>query len=174
MENRFTICAIGHGPQRLPWGYCPPEQVIDRMANWMIKMFNKHGKLHIISTMSAGIGMIWADATVRARARTPNGSITFEASVPYDNQASRWPEAVIAKYNSFLLAADKITEESKGIAYNAWLVHKNNTHMVDRSDYVVAFWDGNKKGKTHYCMCYARNKKKHIQIVPPGSLVENV
>ena len=41
-------------------------------------------------------------------------------------------------------------------------MHKRNEYMVDNSDLVLAFWNGEESGGTYYTLSYAKKKNKRV------------
>ena len=45
---------------------------------------------------------------------------------------------------------------------------KRNRHMVNNSSFVIAAWDGRKRGGTYYTVNYAQKLKKEIIFINVG------
>jgi uncharacterized phage-like protein YoqJ len=106
--------------------------------------------------------------------------ITTEIAVPFKNQSVKWYNRTdVIRYEKQLEEADLVTyvdtldkykikgyEEGK---YYPAKMQKRNEYMVDKSDIVIAVWDGS-NGGTGNCVKYARKLHKEIIIIDPKDI----
>ena len=84
-----------------------------------------------------------------------------------ENQASKWNDKQVSRYNDLLKKCDKVVILQEN--YTADCMQKRNRYMVERSDCVIAVWDGNGSG-TGSTVKYALEKKLSVTVLHPSSL----
>ena len=89
--------------------------------------------------------------------------ITLECAMPYPDYFVRWSFEDEKRNYEILKSADKVTLVSD--RYFNGCLFKRNRYMVDKSDLVIAVFNGEKKGGTFYTLSYAEKQGKHIQII---------
>lgn len=90
-------------------------------------------------------------------------NISLECAIPCPNQTMKWPPSEIARYNNILEKADKIALVNDHYFRACMLVR--NDYMVDRSDTVLAIWNGAQAGGTWHTIEYAKAKGKQVNII---------
>lgn len=100
------------------------------------------GARHFISGMALGADICAALAVLELRVKYPE--ITLECALPCETQAEKWSERTRDLYYSIIEYCDKETLVSK--RYSSDCMKKRNRYMVDRSDCVLAFWNGSRSG----------------------------
>lgn len=95
--------------------------------------------------------------------------VPVTAAVPCDGQDAYWSTGQRSIYGYLLdqIAAQR-TARGSGVVtdvnpgpYAAWKMHARNRYMIDRADFVLAYWDGRTSGGTYQAIQYA---KSHAQI----------
>jgi uncharacterized phage-like protein YoqJ len=149
----MVIGATGHRPHKLG-GYGDDRmELLIGIAETAIDGYGK-----VISGMALG----WDTAVAIAAVRK---GIPFIAAVPFIGQESRWPEESRNVHNNLLDLASEVVIISPG-GYTVEKMQVRNEWMVDRSDVILALWDGS-PGGTGNCIRYAIRKKKPIKNVWP-------
>ena len=115
---------------------------------------------YFISGGALGVDQDFAEAVLRAK--QIHARIELEIAVPCRNQAARWSEAEQLRYRSILERADCVNILSE--QYTRYCMLKRNEYMVDKSDLILAYWNGDENGGTWYTMTYAKRKKKELII----------
>lgn len=87
--------------------------------------------------------------------------ITLECAIPDVNQTLKWSEKDKIRYSALLERADEKNYISGRNVADTML--KRNRYMVDKSDIVIAVFNGIEKGGTWYTIKYA--KKKKIELI---------
>ena len=118
------------------------------------------GYLHFISGGALGVDQDFAEAVLQAK--KIYAPITLEIAVPCRAQAKRWTVPEQLRYCSILDRADKVTILSE--QYSSTCMLKRNEYMVDKSDLVLAYWNGEESGGTWYTVNYAKQKHKDLII----------
>ena len=75
----------------------------------------------------------------------------------------------ISLYNNILRQADSSVILSE--SYTRTCMLERNRYMVDKSDYVFAIWNGERKGGTWYTMEYAKKLKRPIEVLRLDELI---
>lgn len=82
--------------------------------------------------------------------------IQLEVAIPCEGQDKLWAPADKKRYKNILDAADKFVVLSDH--YFDGCMQKRNRFMVDRSSFVLAFWNGISEGGAYSTMSYAKRK----------------
>ena len=120
----------------------------------------ENGYTYFISGGALGVDQDFAEAVLRAK--QVHAGIVLEIAVPCSSQSDPWREADRRRYQSILDRADKVTVLSEH--YTRFCMQKRNEYMIDKSDLVLAFWNGDRSGGTWNAIQYAERKGKKIQI----------
>lgn len=120
----------------------------------------RDGYLHFISGGALGVDLDFAEEVLRAK--KIYAEITLEIAVPCKTQTVRWTVAERLRYFSILDRADKVTILSE--QYSSFCMLKRNEYMVDKSDFVLAYWNGEESGGTWYTINYAKQKRKAVTV----------
>ena len=91
-----------------------------------------------------------------------NPNIKLYVHVPHRGQESMWSEDAKAAYHYILNCADEVITLAE--TYSRGCMHARNRHMVDHSDYVIAYLQ-RKFGGSAYTVSYAREKNVPIIFV---------
>ena len=94
-------------------------------------------------------------------------SITLEAAIPCETQASKWSEPLRDRYFRIAEMCDK--ETMLQTHYTSDCMMKRNRYMVERADLILAVWDGSPSG-TGMTVSYARSSGKTVWTVDPITL----
>ncbi len=93
--------------------------------------------------------------------RRTNKDLTLEAAVPYERRLHSKNE----DFQYALKLCNKITVIQK--QYDPGCFQKRNKYMVDKSDAVIAIWDGRTSGGTYNTIKYAQSLGKEIIQINP-------
>lgn len=148
----MIICGTGHRPPKLG-GYT--VDVFDRLVALASVYILRHvPDDEYISGMALGWDMALAQACV-------NMNVKWTAAIPFEGQASKWPEDSQEAWRSLVAKANEVVYVDNH-GYAAWKMHKRNEWMVNHSDKVVALYDGDPLGGTAACLHYAESKGKTV------------
>ena len=106
---------------------------------------------------------LWAGEIV-LRKKTENPEIHLIAATPWPGFARRWNEEWKTHYDSLLQRADLVVNVSDH--YHQGVFQQRNCWMVDRSNRVIAFYNGS-PGGTKNTIDYAN--KKGIEVIQYSS-----
>ena len=161
-----TACFTGHRPQTLTylWDEQSKESVKlkDDIKRAIVELIEKYGVVHFISGMAIGVDMISAEIVLELKENHPE--ITLECAIPCETQANKWTEKYRNRYFSIIEMSDK--ETLLQTHYTNDCMMKRNKYMVDKSDYVIAVWNGDASG-TGNTVKYAKDKNKTIIQIKP-------
>lgn len=162
MEQRWTVCGTGHRPDKLgqhwnPEGFRPAIKVLHRIVGRLVA---QHGPLEVVSGMALGFDMILAKAATELR--TAGLPITLTLALPFVGQEVRWTDQTALRwYRQLREAADREVIVSEG-GYSAYKLELRNRWMIDRSQLVLACWNG-ASGGTANGVRYARQRGVPIE-----------
>lgn len=165
----MKCCITGNRPQKLPFIKFGDFNDINYMEYiesmyYQIEQKIKMGYDYFISGAALGVDLDFAEAVIYYRdgkLGEPQ-DIKLEIAVPCDNQTRDWNKKDVERYNKILALADKIVYVSHKYTFDC--MQKRNEYMVDNSELVLAFWNGETKGGTYNTIKYARKNNKQIEI----------
>ena len=157
-----TVCFTGHRPQTLKFLWNEECEMCKNLKmqikNTITELIEKENAIHFISGMALGVDMICAEIVLDLKKTYPQ--ITLECAIPCETQAAKWTEKYRDRYFNTIIASDK--ETLLQTHYTADCMMKRNKYMVDKSDIVVAVWNGS-KGGTANTVNYAKQSGKTIK-----------
>lgn len=165
----YTACFTGHRTLNGKYDGEDWHRLSEYIGSILIpKLYKEHRITNYISGMALGVDMLAAEWVIyhKNRFATP---LYLEAAIPYEQQYKIWSERERDRYHAILKRCDNV-KILYGKRHENWKLQKRNEYMVDESRFVVAIWDGFKKGGTYNCYKYATKKKKNIIIVNPLAL----
>lgn len=161
-----TCCFTGHRPNKLK-GYNPADnkKLLWEIFKQIEDLIENKGVITFISGMALGVDIWAAKMVLRARRDYPEKDIKLVCAIPCRNHSVKWNVADQKIWQRVVEAADEVFYVSEE-EYKPYLMQKRNIWMVDKSDYVIAVWDGS-PGGTGNCVKYAQRENKQITIVKP-------
>ena len=166
-----TCCVTGHRPSGFPWIYGKENQsqatykkILCEIIDWYI---SENDVTDFISGMALGADMDFAATVLLLREKYPY--IRLHCAIPCRDQTRLWKEPYISLYNNILRQADSFVILSE--SYTRTCMLDRNRYMVDKSDYVFAVWNGERKGGTWYTMEYAKKLKRPVEVLRLDELI---
>ncbi len=164
-----VCCFTGHRPQNLPFGFNEEEESCKKLKALLFKaivtLITKYDVDYFISGMALGVDMYAAEIVLEVKKTYPH--IKLEAAIPCETQSTKWSESFRNRYYNILSECDK--ETLLQTQYTSDCMQKRNQYMIDKSDYVIAVWDGKPSG-TGSTVNYAKQKNKKILTINPSDL----
>ncbi len=117
--------------------------------------------------MAMGFDIIAAEAVLYFRGKIPN--INLICVIPFEEQEKSYSANWKNRYNFILEACDEVILLSK--EYHSGCYQNRNKFMVDNSDYVVTWYDG-QPGGTRNTLTYAKKKLRTIVNINTSYLTE--
>ncbi len=168
-SEKITVCFTGHRLQKLPFGFNEEDPKCIKMKRMLCRKIEdlivNHGASHFISGMAIGVDMICGEIVLELKNEHPH--ITLECAIPCRSQPDRWSKEMKDRYYSVLNQSDCKTVLQEH--YTADCMHKRNEYMVEKSEIVIAVWDGSSSG-TGYTVNIAKEKGKKIYVLNPEKL----
>jgi len=163
MDFKFCCCT-GHRPKGFPFRYGIDKQkhnaYLQELEQKIKLAITEYGITNFISGMALGVDMDFAEIVLKLRDSYP---ITLECAIPCPDQTLKWNDKDKLRYESIIKRADKVNFISE--RYTAECMLKRNRYMVDKSEFVIAVFNGIQKGGTWYTINYANKENKHIEII---------
>lgn len=159
-----NCCCTGHRPKGFPFKYgidkLEHNAYLKMLAEKIELAITEYGITNFISGMAIGVDMDFAETILKLRNKYP---ITLECAIPCQNQTLKWNSTDKLRYESILKYADEVNLISE--RYTTECMLKRNRYMVDKSELVIAVFNGIEKGGTWYTIKYAKSKNKIIEII---------
>ncbi len=159
-----NCCCTGHRPKGFPFKYGIDKKkhtaYMQELEQKIELAITEYGITNFISGMALGVDMDFAEIVLKLRNKYP---VTLECAIPCPNQTLKWNGKDILRYNSILERADEINLISE--RYTPECMLKRNRYMVDKSELIIAVFNGIQKGGTWYTINYANSKNKIIELI---------
>ena len=160
----MICCVTGHRPKGFPFPYDIDNEYFNTYLDVLddiVEDLMYEGYTHFISGMADGVGLDFASIIVGISNRFEG--IVLESALPYPLRTTS-KESESDEIRHFLVnASQKITVVSP--QYFKGCMQKRNRYMVDKSDLVLAVWNGEERGGTWDTISYARKKGKPIRYI---------
>jgi len=160
-------CFTGHRYQSFRFGDNEKHRECVRLKKALrkeiINLVKKRSIKHFISGMALGVDIWCAEIILRLKKRYRD--ITLECALPCAAQSRYWSEEQRQRYYDILAYADRVSKISE--RYHRGCMMERNRYMVDKSEIVLAVWNGKPHGGTYNTLRYAVKKRKRIIILNP-------
>ncbi len=160
----MICCITGHRPQGFPFPRDEAHEHCIQYKELLLQSIEKlilNGYDTFITGMADGADLDFAVCVLHHKKRYPH--IILEAALPYPARPTKRPHPPTEKRASILTLCDRVHEVSP--YYHTGCMQKRNVFMVDKSDLILAVWNGIEKGGTWNTIRYARQKNKPIQYI---------
>ncbi len=147
-----TVCFTGH--RKLP---ISKLEIIKSQLEIQIKDFINQGAEVFIDGGAIGFDLLAAECVINIK------KIKLFLVLPCEDQSQQWKYEDIARYENIKSQADNIQYISR--SYYKGCMLDRNKNMVDRSDAVIAYFNGNPHTGTSFTLKYAQGKSKKIVFV---------
>lgn len=160
----MICCCTGHRPKGFPFKYGVDKQkhnaYLQKLKEKIKLAITEYGITNFISGMAIGVDIDFAETVLKLREKY---SVTLECAVPCPDQTLKWKGTDKLRYENVLKRADEINIISE--RYTADCMLKRNRYMVDKSELVIAAFNGVEKGGTWYTINYAKRENKIIELI---------
>lgn len=158
-----SCCFTGYRPNKFPFEFeenNPKYRLfLSRVADF-IKLAEKNGVTTFYTGMAMGFDIVAAEQVTLLKASNKN--IRLIAVIPFSDQENFYPNDWKDRYYELLKDCDEVITLND--RYLKWAYDQRNRYMVDRSRYVITFFDG-KKGGTMNTLNYADRHCRKIMNV---------
>lgn len=164
--ERHACCVTGHRPRGFLWNYynasLPPQlKYLNAMRKEVLALIES-GRTDFLAGGALGVDTDFAETVLNFRdIKYPD--LHLEIAVPCPDQEKHWALKDQDRYRKILQGANTVTAVSPH--YTNYCMQKRNRYMVDASDVVLAFWNGEERGGTYNTILYATKQKKPVKIV---------
>ena len=161
----YIVCFTGHRPNKLPWGYnesLPSCIAFKKDLYDMLEKAIQNNYTYFISGLALGIDLICAETVLELKKKYPN--VKLEGAIPCANQDARWNEPSKKRYAKVVNQCDYTNVLSP--VYTDDCMNERNKYMVEKSDVVIAIWNGKPSG-TGNTVKFAKDKCCKIKIINP-------
>lgn len=158
-----ALGVTGRRPKYFPWRYDENDPRCIGLKSDMYKIIVDHinnGFDTFVCGMALGSDMYFAEAVLQARNDYPD--IKLVGEIPFTNQSSQWLMESRYRYDRIRRQCDEWNVLSD--TYDPKMFFLRNKNIIDRSDELLAVWDGNEEGGTAQAVGLA--KDKGIPIIP--------
>lgn len=162
----MVCCVTGHRPKGFPFPRAENsfEYMVygELLKESIIKLVHQ-GYFDFITGMAEGADMDFAEAVLDVKNVLGYDCITLEAALPCPVSMPKKPTEFHYRRDEILKGCDKVTTLSS--QYYRGCMQKRNRYMVDKSDMVLAIWNGKQEGGTWDTIKYAKKSNKPIQYI---------
>ena len=155
-----TCCVTGHR-------VIPSEQVghIKKSLEQEVDRAISEGFTCFISGFADGVDLLFTEIVAEKTAKNP--ALKLIAAIPYQRRLdtlkkSKRTRALIDLCTEIYVAADE---------YHPNVYAKRNRYMVERSDRIIAVYDGREKGGTVGTIRLAHSMKKELREIAVGNII---
>lgn len=156
IDRKRTACFTGH--REIPESRV---KILEKLLDKAIEQLYGEGVIFYGVGGSYGFDALAEKAVLRARER--HSDIALILVLPCKDQDKYWNAEMKAEYAEIVSKADKVVYTSE--IYTKGCMHKRNRHLVEYSEYCVAYLTKN-SGGTAYTVDYA--SKNGLRIVNLG------
>lgn len=154
-------CFTGYRPSKFTFGLDGSCGEYKKLENSLIKgilvLYEENCRI-FYSGMAMGFDIIAAE-TVLFLKKSKRLSFVLRAAVPFPEQSLTYTESWKKRYDSVIEQCDETVILSD--SYYPGCYQKRNEYMVDKSDYVITWYDG-MNGGTKNTLNYAEKNSKFI------------
>ncbi|NLT15397.1 MAG: DUF1273 domain-containing protein [Clostridiales bacterium] len=182
----ITFCFTGHRPDKLggyDWSTPKNQAVIKVLRSKLITLISEHTGESITFICGGALGIDQMSFEIVQELRTTvckDENIRLVLAMPFEKQDANWyNKKDVEKLRQQRCQADEVVlvdtipkyqrHTSPIGTYHPLKMQLRNEYMVDRSDVVMAVWNGT-KGGTANCVTYAKKKGKEIIQINPDEI----
>lgn len=160
----MVCCVTGHRSKGFPF---EREELNYRYLFYIDMLRNEIGRAiycgcdWFVTGMAEGADLDFAEIVIDFRYE--EYEVSLEAALPYPWKNPKRESEFSEKCDYVLQKCDKKTEVSDH--YFKGCMQKRNRYMVDKSDVIIAVWNGKHKGGTWDTIKYAREQGKEIRYI---------
>ncbi|MBR7070950.1 MAG: DUF1273 family protein [Clostridia bacterium] len=158
----YSCCFTGYRPYKFPFSFQPNDADYLEMENRLtdaIFSLPKRGCVRFYSGAAMGFDLLAAETVLLYQQAVGKGVVELICAIPFPEQANGYPEEWKERYERVLAAADRVVTVSPVYTRNCY--QARNQYMVDHSDLVITWYDG-QTGGTRNTLLYAKQQDKHI------------
>lgn len=171
MVNDITRCCAftGHRPAKLPWKYDEEDErcaTLKAALAGQIEKLAEAGVTDFYSGMALGVDVWSAMAVLDLREKNP--AVKLHCVLPCEGQEIKWSIPAQTRYKQILSEADYVDYVSR--AYHKRCMLERNQRLVDSAAFLLAVYNGEKRGGTAATVRYAQKAGREIIYINPETL----
>ena len=159
-----TCCFTGHRPKYFPWGDDESDERCTELKTALDDAVGRaiaDGYTDFYCGMAQGFDTFAAECVLSRKARGEN--IRLHAAIPCLTQAKKWSDADKERYAKILDMCDTKTVISP--FYSRTCMTNRNIFMLENSEMVIAYWNGDPDGGTAHTISQARRRGIEVRYV---------
>ncbi len=160
LDFENSCCFTGYRPDKFDFLFDKNEPLYVKFTSRLVSAISAKivdGCTVFYTGMAKGFDIEAAEYVELIKRR--NKKIKLIAVIPYEGQENGWDEFWKNRYTKLLSRCDEVVVINKN--YEKWVFGKRNQYMVDRSRYVITYFDG-KPGGTANTLKYALKNNREI------------
>ena len=161
-DDLTSCCFTGYRPQKFPFSLNREDDdyvAFENRLSLKILELIKNGCVCFYTGMAMGFDIIAAETVLSAREIFPQASVKLICAVPFKEQPVTFPNEWKRRYRNILENCDDIILVSDRYFPSCYM--KRNKYMVDNSDCVLCYFDG-QKGGTKSTVDYAKERGRAV------------
>lgn len=161
MAKFKACCFTGHRPEKMSFSLeqpNPKKYALESRLFAAVSGMAQKGATTFYCGCARGFDLLAAKAVLSYK--KTNSEIKLICVMPFKDAGRTWSGYWKSVLDEVLQQSDEIV--AVGNEYTPWCYDERNRYMVDRSDLVITYWDG-EKGGTENTVRYA--KKKGVPVV---------
>lgn len=123
-----------------------------------VERLAEEGFRHFLTGMAEGFDLAAAEAVLAVRQMWP---VRLICVVPFPGQAKSFSTQNKERYRAILQKADEVITTTS--TYHSGCFLRRNDFLVEHAAHVVAYYDGEPKGGTHYTVKRARKSGLRVE-----------
>ncbi len=162
MKKEISCCFTGYRPHKFPFALNETSEQYRQMENRLynaIFSMPEQGCCTFYCGMASGFDIIAGEIVLQLKELHKDKSIVLVAAVPFREQPKAFTSEWKRRYSALLSRADETVILSE--EYHRACFAIRNNYMIDNSDVVITWFDG-QSGGTAQAIKYARKKGKKI------------
>ena len=152
-----ALGVTGRRPKYFPWRYDENDsRCVELKKNIYTVVFDhiNNGFGTFVCGMALGSDIYFAEAVLLAKNDYPD--IRLVAEIPFANQANKWLMESKSRYDRIRKQCDEWNVLAE--KYDPKMFFLRNREIVDKSDELLAIWDGSDEGGTAQTVNLAKDK----------------
>ena len=169
----MICCVTGHRPHGFPFSREDENILFLRYKEILSLEIDKlisYGCDHFITGMADGADIDFAELVLEKR--DAGRDVILEAALPYPYFPRKKTTNASAKKENILISCDMLHTVSP-YYYKGCMIRRNQ-YMVDKSDIVLAIWNGKENGGTWNTLKYAVSKGKIVKYIMLADIKINI
>ncbi len=153
----MIYAATGHRPEKVGGYEREATERLELFAFEVLAGIQRGPEAQRISRMISGMALGWDTAVALAALEL---KIPLEAAVPFKGQEEKWPEPAKRRYHDILRRCIRVNYLAPP-GFQAWKMGNRNFWMVNKSERMLALWNGT-KGGTEVCVGMANKEGREV------------